>query len=476
MQQLIPALNGIKAATGSNASTINQITPQVAAFGQYVYALTGSAAKAEGAMFDLSKGIKGAFASLDNYGVTEDALMRTGLWSGKEDDVEGYMNAVQAVTGDTSELMDATQGLEALMGKAFSRGGKRIGTDLLPYIKQALNGFIDLDAATDGWLSTSLLMAGQAINGAKMLKDAYYALIPAQYAEGSAGWFSIGWILVAIALGVMLGLAIIYLYNNCEWFREGLNNLGNGIRDFVNGAFTALLDFFNYITSLGQSLLATVGITTDGIFATIVGFLAWWFTLPAQIAVTFINIIAQAMGFGNNFVQTIVNSAINSVNGFMSYISSLPGRFYQELQKMLGYARDFLVNLPSILKNAAINVVKGWIFGTGEHSPGFMYDAFEGELKEMTTVPLNYAPQLHSNIRRLGSVMVDNFGNPLLEYNIVGNNLLNNEYADSLSSHKGFRDLIVNVENVDSQERVNHIVDTIRRELAWDNATAGRTI
>jgi hypothetical protein len=120
--------------------------------------------------------------------------------------------------------------------------------------------------------------------------------------------------------------------------------------------------------------------------------------------------------------------------------------------------------------------VKGWIFGTGERSPGFMYDAFEGELKEMTIVPLTYAPQLHSNIRRLGSVMVDNFGNPLLEYNIVGNNLLNNEYADSLSSHKGFRDLIVNVENVDSQERVDHIVDTIRRELAWNNATAGRTI
>ena len=182
MQQLIPALNGIKAATGSNAQTINEVTPKVAEFGQYVYALSGSSAKAETAMFDLSKGIKGAFASLDQYGITEDALMRTGLWTGKEDDVVGYMNAVEAVTGSTEELMGTTQGLEALMGKAFSRGGKRIGEDLLPMVKQAITGFMQLDTQTDGWLSTMMLVgggaltafttflstAGQVINGIKL--------------------------------------------------------------------------------------------------------------------------------------------------------------------------------------------------------------------------------------------------------------------------------------------------------------------
>lgn len=165
MQQLIPAINGIKSATGSSASTIDKITPGVAQFGQYVYALTGSASKAETAMFDLSKGIKGAFASLDQYGITEDALKRTGLWNGKEDDVEGYIAAVNKVTGSTDELMDSTTGLEALIGKAFSRGGKRLGQYVLPVMQGILKGFLGLDTATSGWLSTALLAGGQIVTG-----------------------------------------------------------------------------------------------------------------------------------------------------------------------------------------------------------------------------------------------------------------------------------------------------------------------
>ena len=39
-----------------------------------------------------------------------------------------------------------------------------------------------------------------------------------------------------------------------------------------------------------------------------------------------------------------------------------------------------------------------------------------------------------------------------------------------------FRDLILNIQSVDSDERVNQIVEAVRRELSWDNATAGRTV
>jgi len=182
MQQLIPALNGIKSATGATAGEINSASTKVASFGQYVYAMTGSEAKAEQAMFDLSKGIKGAYASLDQYGITEDALMRTGLWSGKEDDLNGYLDAVNKVTGSTDDLMNSTQGLEALMGKSFSRAGKKLGETVLPAVKNLLQGFNDLDSATGGWLSTGILIGGSiassvttglsAVNQAKQGFDA----------------------------------------------------------------------------------------------------------------------------------------------------------------------------------------------------------------------------------------------------------------------------------------------------------------
>ena len=135
MQDLIPAMNAFKSATGASDKELESITDEMANFGAAVLAQTGSTDLAQQSMMDLSKGIKGAFASLDQYGVSEEALMRTGLWSGKEDDVKGYMAAVNEVIGSTDELMKTNQGLDALIGKAFSRAGKKIGNDFLPFLK-----------------------------------------------------------------------------------------------------------------------------------------------------------------------------------------------------------------------------------------------------------------------------------------------------------------------------------------------------
>ena len=157
MQDLIPAMNAFSSATGASDKDLESITDEMANFGAAVLAQTGSTDMAQQSMMDLSKGIKGAFASLDQYGVSEDALMRTGLWSGKEDDVKGYMAAVKKVIGSTDELMDTNQGLDALIGKAFSRGGKKIGNEFLPVIKDIKKGFIELDNALGGNLTASIL-------------------------------------------------------------------------------------------------------------------------------------------------------------------------------------------------------------------------------------------------------------------------------------------------------------------------------
>lgn len=157
MQDLIPAMNAFSSATGASDKDLESITDEMANFGAAVLAQTGSTDLAQQSMMDLSKGIKGAFASLDQYGVSEDALMRTGLWSGKEDDVKGYMAAVEKVIGSTDELMDTNQGLDALIGKAFSRGGKKIGNEFLPVLKDIKKGFIELDNSLDGNLTASIL-------------------------------------------------------------------------------------------------------------------------------------------------------------------------------------------------------------------------------------------------------------------------------------------------------------------------------
>lgn len=164
MQNLIPAMNAFKTATGATDAQIYDATDGIAAFGAKVLAQTGSVELSEQAMMDLSKGIKGACASLDQYGITTDALKRTGLWNGEESDIKGYIAAVQQLTGDTSALMETNEGLDARLGKAFSSAGKKIGNEFLPQIKSVKQAFLDLNSSTGGAFAACIIVAAQGID------------------------------------------------------------------------------------------------------------------------------------------------------------------------------------------------------------------------------------------------------------------------------------------------------------------------
>lgn len=184
MQSVIPALNAFKAATNANEVQLNNTAAGVAQFGSFVYAMTGSAAKAETAMFDLSKGIKGAYASLDQYGITEDALMRTNIWNGKESDVEGYIKAVNKVTGSTDELMETFTGIEATVSKLFSIAGKKLGAVVLPILKNFLEDFIRLNEMMGGNLAPTIL----GVAGALAILATGLGIISAIMPAASALW------------------------------------------------------------------------------------------------------------------------------------------------------------------------------------------------------------------------------------------------------------------------------------------------
>ena len=175
MQELIPAMNAFKSATQATPQQLESfVTQDMADFGAFVLAQTGSTQLSLTAMMDLSKGIRNQFNALDQYGVSREALRNTGKWKvdpdykgkdwkGDPKDIEGYMSAVREVIGDTSALMNTNEGLNAQMGKMWSRAGKRIGHEMMPGLKDLKSMFIELDAEMDGNLSTSVLRVALAI-------------------------------------------------------------------------------------------------------------------------------------------------------------------------------------------------------------------------------------------------------------------------------------------------------------------------
>ena len=355
MQQLIPAMNGIKSATGGTAKEMDTITPKVANFGQYVYAMTGSSAKAEQAMFDLSKGIKGAYASLDQYGITEDALMRTGLWNGKEDDVEGYMEAVNKVTGSTDDLMNTATGMEALMGKSFSRAGKRLGESVLPAVKTLLQGFNDLDAQTKGWLSTTMLVGGgvassivsglSAINQAQQGYDALKGSLETVRGVYDSVKGTIDTVRNAESLSVGVAEAL------------GMAKIGEAVGEEAS-MFAKLQAIAPTVTLAGAeySLLIPILLLVGAILI-LVGVLWYLYNNNEQVREAVDGLVAS-LGV---FVGQVMGAVKGAIDGFITWLGDLYNWLSQLGTQVTGAVSFVITYLSGIINSIVVILTQIWL-------------------------------------------------------------------------------------------------------------------
>ena len=292
-------------------------------------------------------------------------------------------------------------------------------------------------------------------------------------------------VLAIIALVAILG----YLYFNNEQVRAAIDGLGQtfmwvgqimytSIINAVNWIIGALQNLWTYVITLGGLLPENVSITGNSIVDTILRVLAFILTLPIQIGIVFVNIIARTLGFGNNFVQNMIRAGSNAVTNFFSYIAQIPGRLGTELGNALNKVNEWAATLPQKFWDAGVNAVKNFLSALGIASPGTMQRMLVWEVSEMGKRVPEESRTLLSNIGRLGEDVVDEFGNPTLGLNyedtanasIVNNNNNNNE-----GNGQSIRDLILNIGSVDDEERINQILEALRRYLAFDNETAGRT-
>ena len=270
----------------------------------------------------------------------------------------------------------------------------------------------------------------------------------------------------------------IAFFNN-EQVRAAIDGLGQSLmavgqtiyNSFINAIDTvssALQGFWNYIVGLGTNITSHASSIASTVINAVMGFINWWVTLPARIAVTFVNIIAQALGFGNNFASNLVNAAMNTVNGFINKIRQLPGMIQAEFARIESIVSNFILSLPQKVWDLGASIVSALMSALGIGSPGYMYYMFEGELKRLQNAPLDFNSNITGNVQKLGTGIVESFNPELGSVGVGG--------AGGSSSGSG-GDFIVNVYgDVDSDKRVKQIVDTVKQELYWNNITAGRSV
>ena len=174
----------------------------------------------------------------------------------------------------------------------------------LPFEKGAMDFIIKLNDVSGGLVGMGIVLSGmvggplidlvtgvgQIGVGLKGLKDGIdilkelstvkkiysaitKALIPVEYAEGAAGWFSIGWMLVAVAAGIALGLAFIYLYENVDWFREGVDYLIGTLSNLVGYLQSTVMTIITDLSNQFQEFTSQLGLNTEDWTQAVLGFI-----------------------------------------------------------------------------------------------------------------------------------------------------------------------------------------------------------
>ena len=169
----------------------------------------------------------------------------------------------------------------------------------------------------------------------------------------------IGLVLTGISL---LVAGIIALWNNCDWFRDGVITIGNAIVDFISDAVDGIVHFFtvtvpqafnkvlDFVKTNWQGLLLLLVNPFAGAFKLLYdnfeGFRNAVNNLVERIKTAFIN---MKDGISNT-VRNIKDAIVNGFQAAVDFIRSLPGKAVQ-------WGRDFIQGLVDGIISMASRVV-----------------------------------------------------------------------------------------------------------------------
>ncbi len=149
LNALAAGINATAATTGATAKDLKKHAMEFGDFGTMVMGLGYTEDVAQTAIMKLGRGLHGTFAALDQYGITRESLTSTGLWSGDENDLDGYMAAVSEFsTKMADQLLQTPTGQMATLSKSASLGGYALGQMEAEQMTWLIGGY----KQADDWL------------------------------------------------------------------------------------------------------------------------------------------------------------------------------------------------------------------------------------------------------------------------------------------------------------------------------------
>lgn len=362
--------------------------------------LWGSAEAGKAANAILSQGTDNFRQSLDELGnssgTTEDA------YSTMMDTADGKMKQVKETANDLFiKLFEAAE----------------------PVIMAVLNGFQWLIENAQ-ILAPFLVALGVALAlfqiQAVMAAAAEKGLTVAQYLlNGSFLACPITWIILAIAA---LVAAFIYLWNNCDEFREFWIDLWNKIKEIFFTVWDAVKSFFTEkIPEMFHNLIQWFKDLPDNI-AYWLGFalgyiVAWCIQLPKKAKEAGKAFLDSVIDFFKNLPSNIATWLLNAVSKVIEWRAKLREKGADAAKALLRAVIDGIKNLPHEMSEIGKNIVKGLWNGIQN-----MIGWFKNKVQSFFSGIVDGAKSalgIHSPSKKfawIGKMCIEGFEDPFTDY------------------------------------------------------------
>lgn len=194
----------------------------------------------------------------------------------------------------------------------------------------------------------------------------------------------IGLIITAIAA---LVAAFIYLWNNCEEFRqfwidlwEGIQAVFNAVVDWFDQAIQDVISFFkNLPTKIGQFLDEVVN---------------WFATLPERIAYWLGFAVGKVVQWTTDTWNHLKEAIPQIISDIGTWFSELPGRIWEWLVEAFNRIVQWSVDIYNKAKEAIANFLKALVEGLKK---------LPGKFKEWFTKAINYLKTLPKALFQIGA-------------------------------------------------------------------------
>lgn len=244
----------------------------------------------------------------------------------------------------------------------------QIGEKILPYIKKTVDGLSGvitwlsgLDSATQNMIMIILLIVaaigpllifiGKMASGVSAIIKVVQILIPIVSSLNAV--LAANPIILIITGITALIVAIVLLYNKCEWFRDGVNAVVGTIVDFAKEVWDKISTFFTEtIPNAFDAVISWFKDNWQGLLLLLVNPFAGAFKL----------LYDNCEGF-RNFVNGFVEKAVDAFTGFASDIKERAVSIGTHITDGIEVAIDYIRDLPHKMTEWGKDMIDGFVAG-----------------------------------------------------------------------------------------------------------------